>query len=77
MLIYIYILQSQEGEGGVAIKWKDVVDPEHVKRPRIPGVGENIPSDCLRVLTEWTSVLEVRGTTPGVFSFVSRVMSVS
>jgi ion channel-forming bestrophin family protein len=33
--------------------------------PRLAGGGENVPLDVLRVLAEWLSVLESRGTVPG------------
>ena len=52
------------------MQWKESEDV-------VPGTMENIPSDCLRVLTEWTSVLEARGTVPGEFSksvFSSRLL---
>jgi len=34
-------------------------------RPRLARPTENVPLDVLRVLTEWVSVLESRGTVPG------------
>lgn len=34
-------------------------------RPRLARGGENLPLDVLRVLAEWLSVLESRGTVPG------------
>jgi len=39
----------------------------HVKhRPRVAGGGENLPLEILRCLSEWCSVLEDRGTVPGM-----------
>lgn len=36
-------------------------------RPRVAGQGENLPLDALRFLSDWTAVLEERGTVPGLF----------
>jgi putative membrane protein len=33
--------------------------------PRLAEGGENVPLDVLRVMTEWLSELESRGTVPG------------
>ena len=39
----------------------------HLKhRPKIAGGGENLPVQILRCLSEWFSVLEDRGTVPGM-----------
>jgi hypothetical protein len=54
----VRFVQSQDGID--TTQWKE---PEDV----VPGTVENIPSDCLRVFTEWTSVLEARGSVPGEF----------
>lgn len=35
-------------------------------RPRVAGQGENLPLDALRFLSDWTAVLEERGTVPGL-----------
>lgn len=34
-------------------------------RPRVAGQGENLPLEALRFLSDWTAVLEERGTVPG------------
>lgn len=44
-------------------KWAPPEEEVGVKKhPKVAGAGESVPLDVLRVLTEWVSVLEARGT---------------
>ncbi|KAI0057278.1 UPF0187-domain-containing protein [Artomyces pyxidatus] len=61
--------QSSE-EGGVQRQWMTEPGPSRPgrnlkHRPRVAGNGQNIPTELMRHLSDWLSVLEDRGTVPG------------
>lgn len=55
---------SGEGEGA-----RQASELGRKHRPRVAGQGENLPLDALRFLSDWTAVLEERGTVPGLYFF--------
>ncbi|KAI0048512.1 UPF0187-domain-containing protein [Auriscalpium vulgare] len=61
--------QAYGEDGGVQRKWAprggDSKKFSRKHRPRVAGNGQNIPIEILRALSDWLSVLEDRGTTPG------------
>lgn len=59
-------------EGGVQRYWASS-KLESKRRPRVAGGGENIPLQITRCLSEWYSVLEERGTVPGMFDMIGLI----
>lgn len=56
---------------GFRSKFKPVDAPSPTKynskyRPNVAGEGDNLPLEILRCLSEWCSVLESRGSVPGL-----------
>lgn len=65
--------KGARGEGGVnrlsgeGVGAREASEMGRKHRPRVAGQGENLPLDALRFLSDWTAVLEERGTVPGAF----------
>ncbi|EIM91945.1 UPF0187-domain-containing protein [Stereum hirsutum FP-91666 SS1] len=56
---------SQDSQGGERDGARQASELGRKHRPRVAGQGENLPLDALRFLSDWTAVLEERGTVPG------------